>query len=725
MGPSRSITIQHKLAGLFFALIAAIVVMLTVIFARGIDRTAEAALAERVVVYGRVLAHQAEGAVANGDGAAARELVEGIGADPSIAEASIYGTRGEQLASIGTVTAEAHGEAALEREASYVRCVTPINVRGGKHGALVVRMSTDNMESDRHRTLLLTLVTSFVALIVGLVVSWQIGGSVTNRLRRIQAATLAVTQGKLGMTPLRDEARDEVGALARDFNTMTKRMRDLVESLETSAEEEKVYFDELVAGKTKELRLRNEDLRFVLDNVGQGFVTVDGKGILSKERSAILTQWFGDAPSQMKIWEFVGRADLRAGQWLQVGWEPLFDGSLPLEMALDQLPAEVRFPDGRLIGVQYRPVMEEETEAVKRVVVVLSDKTSEIARQRAEAAQSELAAIAGHVVYDPTGIEEFLEEGTAIIDQLRGTSKHDAQAPEMKRLLHTLKGNAGFFGLERLTQHVHKLESRADETGEIPMPDDLQQLDGLWEELEQVVKPLLGSRRGFVEVTANELDELVTAVRAGRNREDVAGILESWKLESMQKRLERMAEQTKAVAAKLGKKDIAVRVEANGVRLDGEKWGPFFGSLIHVIRNAVDHGIETPDERRRSGKPGLGTIVLRTLRRDGAVLLEIVDDGRGVDWTRLKAKAQRLGIKFSNENLAELLFADGLSTKSDVTEFSGRGVGLAACRETCRERGGDVEVVSRPGQGTIFRFRLPQKDESRRKLRTGSARLTA
>ena len=105
--------------------------------------------------------------------------------------------------------------------------------------------------------------------------------------------------------------------------------------------------------------------------------------------------------------------------------------------------------------------------------------------------------------------------------------------------------------------------------------------------------------------------------------------------------------------------------------------------------------------------------------------LEIIDDGRGVDWARLKAKATKLGIKYTPENLAELLFADGLSTKSDVTEFSGRGVGLAACREACRERGGDVEVMSRPGLGTTFRFRLPQRDESRRKLRPGAARLIA
>lgn len=725
MGSPRSITIQHKLAGLFFALIAAIVVILTMIFAGGIDRTAEAALEERVGVYGRVLAREAEGAVASADGAMARELVEGIGTDPSIEEATIYGSRGELLASFGTVSAEAHNEALLVREAHAVRCVTMVTARGAKEGALVVRMSSRNTESDQHRTLGLTLLTSFVALIVGLVVSWQIGGSVVQRLRRIQAATQAVTKGKLGLLPLKDETNDEFGALARDFNTMTKRMRDLVESLETSAEEEKVYFDELVAGKTKELRLRNQDLRFVLDNVGQGFVTIDGTGALSKERSAILGQWFGPVPQTMRIWDLIGNVDQRAGQWLQVGWEPLFDGSLPLEMALDQLPAEIRFPEGRVIGIEYRPILEDE--AVKRVIVVLSDRTAEVARQRAEAAQSELAAIAGHIVYDPTGIEEFLEEGTAIIGQIRGNEKNESAGSlaEMKRLLHTLKGNAGFFGLERLTKHVHKIESRADETGDVPLPDDLLALDGLWEELEHVVKPLLGSRRGAVEVTLAELEELVASIRAGRQREEIASTMESWKLESMQKRLERMAEQAKVVAAKLGKKDIVVRVDANGVRLDGEKWGPFFGSLIHVIRNAVDHGIETADERRRGGKPVTGTLVLRTLRRDGAVILEIIDDGRGVDWARLKSKATKLGIKFTPENMTELLFADGLSTKSDVTEFSGRGVGLAACREACRERGGDVEVVSRQGLGTTFRFRLPQRDESRRKLRAGNARLTA
>ena len=121
------------------------------------------------------------------------------------------------------------------------------------------------------------------------------------------------------------------------------------------------------------------------------------------------------------------------------------------------------------------------------------------------------------------------------------------------------------------------------------------------------------------------------------------------------------------------------------------------------VRNAVDHGLEPPADREAAGKPPVGTIRLRAAEADGRVVIEIRDDGRGIDWNRVAQKARLLGLPWDQpEDLVAALFADGLSTKDSVSETSGRGVGLAAVRAACRELGGDVSVTSEPGKGSCF-----------------------
>jgi chemotaxis protein histidine kinase CheA len=123
------------------------------------------------------------------------------------------------------------------------------------------------------------------------------------------------------------------------------------------------------------------------------------------------------------------------------------------------------------------------------------------------------------------------------------------------------------------------------------------------------------------------------------------------------------------------------------------------------VRNALDHGIEPADERRAAGKPEAGHIELAARIDDGTITIEVADDGRGVDWDRVRAKAlaARLPAETRDE-LVRALFSDGVSTKDAVTETSGRGVGLAAVLAAVTDAHGRVEVHSELTRGTRFVF---------------------
>jgi two-component system chemotaxis sensor kinase CheA len=139
-----------------------------------------------------------------------------------------------------------------------------------------------------------------------------------------------------------------------------------------------------------------------------------------------------------------------------------------------------------------------------------------------------------------------------------------------------------------------------------------------------------------------------------------------------------------------------------------------FEPLLHVLRNALDHGVETADARAAAGKPPSATIQLRASRQGDRVIVEVEDDGGGIDVARVRAVAADRGVataavlaEMADEDVAELVFAPGFSTAAEVTNLSGRGVGMDAVRSAVERMGGRVTLRSRPGWGTTVRFALP------------------
>jgi two-component system chemotaxis sensor kinase CheA len=136
--------------------------------------------------------------------------------------------------------------------------------------------------------------------------------------------------------------------------------------------------------------------------------------------------------------------------------------------------------------------------------------------------------------------------------------------------------------------------------------------------------------------------------------------------------------------------------------------------LIHLIRNSADHGIELPEVRTRAGKPETGTVVLRARHEGDSVLVEIEDDGKGIDPRVIRAKAVEKGIitperaeQMSDEEAISLVFLPGFSTAQTVTDISGRGVGMDVVKSNVRKLGGNVSVSSTVGRGSIFTIKLP------------------
>jgi len=174
---------------------------------------------------------------------------------------------------------------------------------------------------------------------------------------------------------------------------------------------------------------------------------------------------------------------------------------------------------------------------------------------------------------------------------------------------------------------------------------------------------------------------------------------------------QKMGRLVRDVAVQLGK-EIRLIVEGEETELDRTVIEEISDPLVHMVRNAADHAIEPPDVREAAGKPRTGTITLRAFHQGGFVIVQVSDDGRGLDPARIRAKAVERGIVpadavLDTRDTLELIFAPGFSTAEQISDLSGRGVGLDVVRRNVERIRGKVEVESAPGAGTMFTVFMP------------------
>jgi len=167
------------------------------------------------------------------------------------------------------------------------------------------------------------------------------------------------------------------------------------------------------------------------------------------------------------------------------------------------------------------------------------------------------------------------------------------------------------------------------------------------------------------------------------------------------------------LAAKLGK-EVELELVGQDTELDRTVVDALGDPLVHLVRNALDHGFETPAEREAAGKPAAGALRISARHSGGNVVISVADDGRGVDPAVVAATAVRRGLLTPEQaeglepaRAIDLLFASGFSTREAASDVSGRGVGMDAVRAKVREVGGEVWMTSEPGQGTVAQIRLP------------------
>lgn len=488
----------------------------------------------------------------------------------------------------------------------------------------------------------------------------------------------------------------------------------------------------------RELADKSDRLSGLLNNSGEGFLSFGPDLAVEPEYSRECETFFGPdvAGSSVAALLFPDDGEERDRFADNIGRILQTRDEFQREMMLSLMPKEIHLND-RFLDITYR------LPDSGRLMLIVTDITEQ---RRLEALVEEEQTRLRFIVTAVTESSDLFE----VLDDYRNFRENilprllaappeqlETGLAEIYRQVHTLKGLFGQLEFLHVPRRLHQYESvltrlRRESVGKTPDPAILEKEQELADQalerelatLRETLGDTFFARRGQLSLTIEQtrkLEELAdrllqaggTALDSEETR-DMLCYIKQLRYVAFGELLSGHVKTAARLAERLDKELAPVEVEENGVRVAPEIYSPFTKSLVHLFRNAIDHGIEEPEERLEQGKDEEGHLFCRISAEDDRIILEIEDDGRGIDHEAIREKAVAAGLYPAEEAAALdeaalrlLIFEDELSTKEEVSELSGRGVGLAAVRMETARLGGRIEVDSTLGEGTIFRFILP------------------
>jgi two-component system chemotaxis sensor kinase CheA len=488
-----------------------------------------------------------------------------------------------------------------------------------------------------------------------------------------------------------------------------------------------IGLEKIIDARTATIREQQSQMKLILDNVAEGLITIELDGRISGSGSKVLQEWFGSPEQGQPLHEWIAEHDPNFAEWFELSLESVTDGFLPKEVAVAQMPSSMKVGD-RNYTVSYQLISSEAEQQnpeqeqrqfsreeqlpshEEKMLVVITDITEALIKEARERRQAELLELFQHINRDRAGFLEFLSEAEQLMTELSEGKYEDLD--HLKRLVHTLKGNSAIFGMGTLSGLCHTIESKIADEGEAPSELEIKQVQKAWRDVRSDLGQILGDgNEDEIKLEDEDYQAILRAVVDGADLNTVRRMIESWQLEPAARRLQTVQTQLEGLAERLGKPALNVELASNDLRFDSGRFAPFWSAFIHVLRNTVDHGVEDADQRTQAGKTPGGNIKIETYTDCDKFVVAVSDDGPGVNWERLREKAVATGINVDSlEDPSELLFMTGLSSKTEVSSMSGRGVGMAAVAEACEALNGKVEVESETGKGTSIRFCFPKNE---------------
>jgi HPt (histidine-containing phosphotransfer) domain-containing protein len=495
--------------------------------------------------------------------------------------------------------------------------------------------------------------------------------------------------------------------LANSVHRMRQEMNKAKEQLNLELAQSLTRVEAQVQSQTR-------DIRLILQNIQQGIFTIEGEKLLIREEhSAALLPMLGESSVSGRSFTEVilKRLDLDADQRSQIASALVSmqsEDAISFDLNAHVLPREIHLlrseDDRRILELNWEPMVNEASQ-VERILVTLRDVTLDRELQAKTRDQSEEIMIISAIVQgDPRLFGMFLKASRGALLKAFEYARREGGGQDMQqdihRILHTLKGNARTEKLQNMARIIHECEEKFH-SGNLDV-DDLKLIENELRRYQKIFDRYFAVHFNLdaVNILRDDLLALNEFLKK-ENFEKQAALVRGWlqkSLFSLNQLQSRMKEDIARLATELGKEPCMLHCRFENVYVNHEIFEALTDVCGHLLRNSLDHGLETAGERMQAGKTPYGHIQINFVNGSDPCITWR-DDGRGLDLQKILTKAQERGLDAGHsldsmdaEFCQSILTASGFTTRREASLISGRGVGLDAVQHRLLNMGGRLEL---------------------------------
>jgi two-component system chemotaxis sensor kinase CheA len=499
-------------------------------------------------------------------------------------------------------------------------------------------------------------------------------------------------------------------------------------------EEQNRTLEHKVEERTQELQAKTNDILNMLENMHQGLFTIIKGGSIHHEYAAYLETIFDT--TQIANTDFMdllfSKAKIGNDQLDQIttGMDAIIGEDEMMwefnsHLLIHEFSIELNGKE-KILAVEWDPIIF--NDVIDKVMVTVRDITELKALEREAAGKKrELDIISQVISVDQEKFSDFISSAYQFIAEnseliWKSANKDPEVLALLFRNMHTIKGNARTYGLSAITNEVHNAENtysalRSDDAAPWDqglLTSELKSVESILEEYVHVCKNVLSrditsnNEERKYNIKSSELEtifNLIQSLDTNKSLDDkyakdigeVKSIISSLNSVSFHDAILDTCSSLESIAVQLSKEKPKIEFTGGETLINKDSVGLLNNVFSHILRNSIDHGIETSEEREKKGKASFGTISIDVKSLDDKFLIHIKDDGQGLNLEKLQEKGEESGILKSGEKptvnqLASLIFESGVSTKGNVSSISGRGVGMDAVKKFIEKEGGSVKI---------------------------------
>ena len=449
---------------------------------------------------------------------------------------------------------------------------------------------------------------------------------------------------------------------------------------------------------------RTRQIRVILDHVRHGFLLIGPDQKIQSGYTNSCLEIFGTDELLGKDYLELTMPEHQRTHY-SLALHQVFDDMMPQAVSLRLLPPKFYINDQSYSASG--DVIRDEKGNIKSLLFSIVNITDLEQAENENRSNRSLLTILAH----RESFMRFLKETETGIDKVKVSLTDEAT---VRTELHTIKGNSMVYGLDDMVKEIHLIENEQNiEIKDIKKIEN--RLDGFINSNNKILN-LERYNLNRISYTNEQLSHLFEELHSMKVSKSAIATMNHWfkeiSYESARELLGLLPDQAQSIAKRMHK-DIEMKICGGEILMDPKTSGPIFANLIHLVRNSIDHGIEEPEARKHKAKKGAIFISFDDTPTAWTIIFE--DDGQGIDEEAVKEVAAKNSIaskseldKMSPEQVRQLIFHPGFSSKDSATEISGRGIGMVAVKKSIEDAGGTIDISSKPNEGVSIIISIPK-----------------